>query len=265
MLEAVDLSFGYAGRAIGKHVSLSVAPGEVLCLLGPNGCGKTTLFKTMLGLIPKLGGRLELDGRPVADMSRREFARRVAYVPQAGMVHFPFSVFDIVLMGRASWIGAFERPSRADHDIVRKVLDELGISHLAERSFTAISGGERQMVLIARALAQQPAVIVMDEPTASLDFGNQARVLMRITSLSGSGLSIVLSTHEPSHAFACADTVALMSNGMIIAKGSPEAVLTADLLGKLYGVDVAVTVIESTGQGICAPVLARQYRDQADR
>ncbi len=259
MLKATDLSFGYSkARPIGHGVNFSVSAGEVFCLLGPNGCGKTTLFKTLLGLIPILDGRLELDGHPVAGISRRSFARRVAYVPQANTAYFPFSVFDVVLMGRASRIGAFESPSRSDREIATAKLEELGILHLANRAYTEISGGERQMTLIARALAQQPALIVMDEPTASLDFGNQTRVLNQITALAGTGLAVVLSTHEPGYAFSCADTVALMSKGTVLATGAPDTVLTSASLGSLYGVEVAIARLDATGQGICVPVLARR-------
>jgi iron complex transport system ATP-binding protein len=258
ILSAVDLVFGYGGAPIGRDLTLSVDQGEVLCLLGPNGCGKTTLFKTLLGLIPSQGGRLELDGRPVSAFSRPEFARRVGYVPQASAGYFPFEVTDVVLMGRASRIGAFSLPSAADHAVARAALDTLGIGHLGPRSFSAISGGERQMVLIARALAQEPALIVMDEPTASLDFGNQARVLERIGALAASGLTIVLSTHDPGHAFACADKVALMKAGTIVATGSPEAVLTPRALGDLYGVEVTVAWLEDAGRYTCAPSLKKR-------
>lgn len=257
MLNAVDLAFGYPGKTVGKGATFSVSAGEVFCLLGPNGCGKTTLFKTLLGLLPALGGRLELDGVPVSQLSRRLFAQRVAYVPQATAAHFPFSVFDVALMGRASRVGTFERPSASDRAIVRDTLAELGIAHLADHSYTAISGGERQMTLIARALAQRPAMIVMDEPTASLDFGNQARILDRILGLAASGIAVVLSTHEPGHAFACADTAALMRAGTIVASGAPDTVLTPEALGGLYGVEVAVARLAGIEQRVCVPVLRR--------
>lgn len=256
MLIAADLAFGYPGRTIGRGVTLCVSPGEVFCLLGPNGCGKTTLFKTLLGLLRPHGGRLELDGRPVAGTPRREFARRVAYVPQATAATFPFTVFDVVLMGRASALGSFERPSAKDRQIVRETLSQLGIEHLASRSYTAISGGERQMALIARALAQRPAMIVMDEPTASLDFGNQALILRQILALAAGGMAVILSTHEPGHAFACADTVALMCAGGIVMTGTPDAALTQETLGSLYGVEVAVARL--AGRGVCVPLLHKR-------
>lgn len=256
-LSASDLAFGYRNAPVGRGVTLSVARGEVLCLLGPNGCGKTTLFRTMLGLLPAQGGRLELEGRAVASFSRAEFARRVAYVPQAHSITFPFRVVEMVLMGRASRIGAFATPSAKDHAAAHAALETLGIAHLGERLFTEISGGERQMALIARALAQEPDMLVMDEPTASLDFGNQARVLERIRALSASGLAIALSTHDPGHAFACADRVALMKAGRLVAVGAPQDVVTADALRALYDVEVAVAFLEPAGRHVCAPMLSQ--------
>lgn len=257
MLAALDLAFGYRNAPVGREVTLSVARGEVLCLLGPNGCGKTTLFKTLLGLLPPQGGRLELDGTKVSAFSRVEFARRVGYVPQAHSSTFPFRVIEMVLMGRASRIGTFAAPSAADRAAAEAALEALGIAHLGPRLFTEISGGERQMALIARALAQQPDMLVMDEPTASLDFGNQARVLERIRALSTSGLAIVLSSHDPGHAFACADTVALMKAGRVVAIGPPHQVVTAAALRDLYGVEVAVAFLEMAGRHVCTPIFSQ--------
>lgn len=263
MLSAIDLAFGHRGaRPIGHGLTLSLGAGEVVCLLGPNGCGKTTFLKTLLGLIPSRGGRLELDGRDIAAYSRAEFARRVAYVPQAGSAYFPFGVLDVVLMGRASHVDMFAAPSPADRHAARDALKTLGIEHLGGRSFTAISGGERQMVLIARALAQQPAMIVMDEPTASLDFGNQARVLEIIRSLAGDGLAVLFSSHDPGHAFACAERVALMKAGNLLAAGSPAETITAAMMRELYGVNVAVAFLETAGRHVCAPSLSTQEKGE---
>lgn len=258
MLQATELAFGYGRVKIGQGVTLAVDRGEVLCLLGPNGCGKTTLFKTLLGLLPRQGGSLELNGKDIATLSRAQFARHIAYVPQATGAYFPFSVFDVVLMGRASRIDTFASPTMADRAITQEALAALGIGRLAARPFTDISGGEKQMTLIARALAQEPELIVMDEPTASLDFGNQARVLSRISSFAASGMAVIVSTHDPSHAFACASRVALMQSGALVAVGRPQDVLTSEALRALYGVEVAVAYLEQAGRHVCTPTLSER-------
>lgn len=259
-LEAKELAFGYRGRPVGHGVNLTVSADKVLCLLGPNGCGKTTLFRTLLGLLAPLGGRLEFRGKPVQDLGRAEFARHVAYVPQANSVPFPFLVEEMVTMARASRIGTFAAPTPADRAAAVAALKRLDLGHLAERAFTRLSGGERQMVLIARALAQETELIVMDEPTASLDFGNQTRVLDCINEMRRSGLGIVLSTHDPGHAFACADEVALMKDGQVIGYGPPATAVTAATLKRLYGVDVAVEFMPGAGRSICSPVLGKTQR-----
>ena len=259
-LAATDLAFGYRGMPIGRGVSLSLHTGEVLCLLGPNGGGKTTLLKTLLGLLPAHGGSITLDGRDLARFSRAELALRVGYVPQAHTAFFPFTVRDVVLMGRAARIGLFSAPAARDHDAACEALAVLGIEHLANRVYTEISGGERQMALIARALAQEPGILVMDEPTANLDFGNQARVLERIAALSADGLAILLSTHDPDHAFACADRVALLHGGGLIATGTPRETLTPVMLKRLYGIDVTVTWLSEMGRHVCTPSLNRSAR-----
>ncbi|TWT10006.1 ABC transporter ATP-binding protein [Reyranella sp. CPCC 100927] len=261
-LAAVNVAFGYRGAPVGRGVSCAVDAGEVLCLLGPNGGGKTTLLKTLLGLIPAQGGAITIDGRALADFARPELARRLGYVPQAHNALFPFTVREVVLMGRAARVGLFSAPSAQDRDAARQALHALGIDHLADRTYTTISGGERQMTLIARALAQEPAILVMDEPTANLDFGNQTRVIEQIAKLAAQGLGILLSTHDPDHAFACADQVALLRGGDLIALGSPQETLTSDMLRRLYGVDVAVTYLTDVGRYVCTPSFNRSPRGE---
>ncbi len=253
-LEAQGLGFGYPGKRVGRDVSFALASGEVLCLLGPNGCGKTTLFKTLLGLLPAQGGEVLLDGRPLRRLARVEVATRVAYVPQAHAAHFPASVLDMVTRGRTAHLGPFARPGARDHAAALGALEVLGIADLADADYTRISGGQRQLALIARALAQAAPLIVMDEPTASLDFGNQALVLREIRALAAQGYGIVLSTHDPDHAFACASAVALLHDGGLAAQGAPEAVLTAARLESVYGVPVFVDRLAS-GHTVCAPDL----------
>ncbi len=254
-LEAIKLAFGYPERPVGQDASLSVETGEILCLLGPNGCGKTTLFKTLLGLLPAQGGEVTLDGASLAALTRPEIARRIAYVPQAQQMPFPYEVLDVVLMGRISHRGLFAGPGPADVSAALAALADLGIADLAHRDMTRLSGGQRQLVMIARAIAQSAPIIVMDEPTASLDFGNQVRVLTEIRNLASRRTAIVLSTHDPDHAFAVATRVILMTDGHFVAAGTPGEVLRADRLEKVYGVKVSVEKL-SSGATVCAPLLA---------
>ena len=252
MLETRSLGFGYGTKAVGRGVDLEARPREVLCLLGPNGSGKTTLFKTMLGLLPPQAGEVRLDGVALAHLTRPQIARRVAYVPQAHAAHFPFTVIDMVVMGRTSHLGIFASPTQDDRRRALAALATLGIAELAPAEYTRISGGQRQLALIARSLAQEAPAIIMDEPTASLDFGNQVVVLSEVKRLAAQGLTIVLSTHDPDHAFSVGDRVALLDGGRLIAQGAPRDVLTPERLRAVYGVSVVVEQL-SQGQTVCAP------------
>ncbi|MCL4766583.1 MAG: ABC transporter ATP-binding protein [Hyphomicrobiaceae bacterium] len=251
-LEVRDLAFGYPERPVGRDVSLTVEPGEVLCLLGPNGCGKTTLFKTMLGLLRSQGGAVLLDGAPLSRFPRSEIARRIAYVPQAQASPFPYTALDLVLMGRVAHRGVFAGPTLEDREIAAAALDELGIGNLAHRDVTRLSGGQRQLVMVARAVAQAAPFLIMDEPTASLDFGNQVVVLMEVKRLAARGAGVVLSTHQPDQAFAVADRVCLMRDGQTVAIGLPVETLTSERLEDVYGVAVSIERMRS-GQTVCAP------------
>jgi ABC-type cobalamin/Fe3+-siderophores transport system ATPase subunit len=262
-LDVQELAFGYPGKEVGRGVSFDLVGGEVLCLLGPNGGGKTTLFKTILRLLAPRQGRVAVDGEPVAGWSRGRLARVFGYVPQAQLGVFPFTVAEIVLMGRTAHIGPFATPSRGDRAIAEEMLAVLGIGHLAARPYTEISGGERQLTLIARALAQQPPILVMDEPTASLDFGNQVRVLGEIAQLAGRGIAVMLSTHDPDHAFLCAHRVALLHQGRLARLGPPDDVITRESLREVYGVEVTVTQvprIDGSTARVCVPTLGGPER-----
>ena len=250
------LGFGYPGHAVGRDVTLALEPGEVVCLLGPNGGGKTTLFKTMIGLLKPQAGRVSIDGEDIAQWSPRRLAQAIGYVPQAHAGYFPFTVADVVLMGRTAHVGLFAAPSAHDRDVAGRSLDALGLAGFAGQVYTRISGGERQMVLIARALAQEPALMVMDEPTASLDFGNQLRVLDQVTALARQGMTVVLSTHDPDHAFHVADRVAMLHGGGLLALGPPAEVITPARLRQVYGVEIEVLTIDRPGRPprrVCVP------------
>jgi len=239
-LAVENLAFGYPGKPVGRDASFMLAAGEILCLLGPNGSGKTTLFKTLLGLLAPQAGRICLDGEDIRAWRRRRIAQSVGYVPQAHTAYFPFTVIEAVAMGRTPHLGLFATASDADIAVAERALATLNIAHLRDAIYTRISGGERQLVLIARALAQEPRMLVMDEPTASLDFGNQMLVLDHIRKLAARGIGVVLSTHDPDAAFACADRVALLHQGRLIRIGPPYEAITAETLKLLYGVDVDV-------------------------
>jgi iron complex transport system ATP-binding protein len=253
-----DLAFGYPGKPVGEGVTFAVEPGEILCLLGPNGGGKTTLFKTLLRLLEPRGGVVRADGESIARWTRSRLARTFGYVPQAQLGGFPFSVREVVLMGRTAHVGPFAVPSRRDHAAADAALALLGIEPLADRVYTEISGGERQLALIARALAQEPRVLVMDEPTASLDFGNQVRVLTQIEAVARRGLAVIFSSHDPDQAFLCANRVALLSHGRLAGLGPPDEVISRESLEAIYGVAVEVVLIDRPGGGrtrVCLPAL----------
>ena len=252
VLAARGLGFGYGAKPVGRDLDIELRAGEVVCLLGPNGSGKTTLFKTILGLLPSQEGEVLIDGVAIGRLSRSEIARRVAYVPQAHATHFPFRVVDMVVMGRTAHLGLFAAPSHEDRRRALGALATLGIGTLADSEFTRISGGQRQLALIARALAQDAPAIVMDEPTASLDFGNQVIVLAEVKRLATQGLAVLLSTHDPDHAFSISDSVALLDRGRLVAQGRPHVVLTPARLREVYNVTVAVERL-SQGQTVCAP------------
>jgi len=254
MLEVKSLAFGFPGRTVGKDVSFSLGAGEVMCVLGPNGGGKTTLFRTLLGLLAPHGGSVELEGTPLDSLSRAEIARRVGYVPQGHAGYFAYSVREFVLMGRTAHLGVFASPGKKDVAVAERALESLGIAHLADKPVTEISGGERQLALVARALAQEPKLLVLDEPTASLDFGNQVRVLERISALAGSGISILFSSHDPDHAFLCARRALLLAEGRVLEIGAPRDVIRPDTLERMYRVSVQVLPLPG-GAHTCLPTI----------
>ena len=254
ILDVRSLSFGFPGRTIGRDISFSLAEGEAMCVLGPNGGGKTTLFRTLLGLLPAHAGDVLLTGKPLNSLSRPEVARHVGYVPQGHAAYFAYSVKEMVLMGRTAHLGAFATPARRDHEVAERALEALGVAHLAHKPVTEISGGERQLAMVARALAQEPALLVMDEPTASLDFGNQVKVLQRIISLAGTGMAILFSSHDPDHAFLGAQKALLLGEGRALEQGAPADVIRADSLQRLYGVSVQVVRMDE-GRHVCLPSL----------
>jgi iron complex transport system ATP-binding protein len=237
-LQALQLAVGYPGHAVGSGFDLSLPPGQVLALLGPNGGGKTTLLKTLLGLLPALGGEVHIDGQPLRSFSPAQRARQLAYVPQSHAGAFAFTVADLVLMGRTAHGTLFSAPTARDHAAARAAIERLGIGHLAERPATMVSGGERQLALVARALAQEARFVVLDEPTAALDFGNQGKVMREIRGLAAAGLGVLFTTHDPNHALRFADHAMLIRQGRTLVQGPVAEVISQALLVQLYDAPV---------------------------
>jgi len=224
-----------------KGISLEIPDGKVTALLGPNGSGKSTLFKVLLKILLPYEGRIYVDGEDVSGFDRNRLSRVIAWVPQEEDTFFPYTVLEYVLMGRAPHLGFFSLPSRNDEEIVNKVLRQLGLSSLAHRKVPSLSGGEKRMVSIARALAQESNILILDEPTAHLDLGNKARVLRIIRRMADSGRTVVFSTHDPNEVSLVADRVAIMNGGEIVSEGTPATAIARDILEKIYGVRVIVS------------------------
>lgn len=254
-LELKNLSCGYRQRNVIDSISLGINEGEVIGLLGANGCGKTTLIKTILGLLPNYGGEVLLDGTNIKHWTSAQIARVIGYIPQMHTPPFPFQVLDVVLMGRTAHIKPFASPSPKDVKIAERALEMLSISYLRDRIYTEISGGERQLVLIARALAQEPKILIMDEPTSSLDFGNQIKVLSHIKQLAGMNLAVLMSCHFPEHAFLYSTRVVLLNEGRILHSGTPDEAITAERLKILYGVEVEILTVRRLNKElkVCIP------------
>ena len=237
-LDIEDLSVGYGDKAVVRSITFSLASGEVLAVLGANGAGKTTLFRSLLHFIQPLEGRVLLDGRDTGELSRRQLAARIAYVPQCHHCTFPYTVSDIVTMGLNPHISRFGEPTWKECGVVAETLDLLGIGPLGHRYYRNLSGGEKQLVLIARALVQKPKLMVMDEPTASLDFANAVTVLSQILRLKGSDMALMITSHSPRQARVYADRVLMLKDGGVYRLGGPELLVDEGVLHGLYGIDM---------------------------
>jgi iron complex transport system ATP-binding protein len=240
MIRINQASFSYDHNNVFSDVSFELHPGEVLCLLGCNGCGKTTLLRCISGALRLEAGNIHLDGRDLSGMTATDIARRIGFVFQEHSAPFPYSVIDVVCMGRAPHLGLFSAPKSKDLRISEEALGMVGMFHLRDKPYTQISGGERQLVLIARTIAQQPDVILLDEPTSHLDLKNQALILRMINKLALQGLSVMMSSHLPNHALLFSGKVALMHHGGIFAIGKPDDVISEDSLREIYGIEVKI-------------------------
>ena len=262
-IEVNGLSFSYRkGTPVLHDVSFTLGSGKFICLLGPNGAGKSTLFKCMLGLLRGYEGEIRIDGDSIASLTQKQLARRVAYIPQTTSPVFNYSVEDVVLMGTTALTAGLSSPGEKERAFVDRALDTLNIGHLRNRMFMNISGGERQLVLIARALAQQAGILFMDEPTANLDYGNQIRVLEQVHQLSQQGYTVIQSTHNPEQAFLFADEVLAVQGGTIAAQGRPNEVMDAGLIESLYGIRTEVLSIKEDRMRVCVPVSSLRDKEK---
>ncbi len=252
-IEVKNLSFSYGERPVLRDISFSIKQGEFVSILGPNGVGKSTLFRCMLGLLSGYSGQVCIDGVDIRKMSASQCARHVAYIPQSCGAAFNYSVFDIVLMGSTPSLAGFTNPGKKAMERCEWALDKIGIAELSQRCFHRLSGGEKQLVMIARAITQNAPLLMLDEPTASLDFGNQLRVLQQMKALSSEGYTIIQTTHHPEQSYMFSDRVLAIQSGKLLADGKPAQVLTPDTLKALYGLDVEVLSLYEDTVRVCLP------------
>lgn len=239
-INLIDLVCGYPSTDILGPINLSLRTNEICCILGRNGIGKTTLFKTIMGFISAKQGCVVVDNKNICSVDAKELARYISYVPQAKNYSYQYSVLETVLMGRACHIKTYESPSAKDYEIATAMLDKLSIAHLTNKLYFELSGGEQQIVLIARALAQESNFIIMDEPASNLDYENQKKVLDVLKKLSNNGIGIIMSSHSPDHAFYCGTTVVMITKDKRIISGKNDQVLNSKHLKEVYGVDVEI-------------------------
>ena len=243
-IDVAHLSFSYGSREILHDLSFSIPDGCLVNVLGPNGVGKSTLFRCILGLSPHYSGTILVNGKDLRALSVRERAREISYIPQSHAPVYDYEVVDVVLMATGNDLKMLATPGEAQLQRAHEALARIGIEHLAHRTYTQISGGEQQLVLIARALAQNAQTIIMDEPTSALDYGNTMRVLSCVRQL----------THNPDHAFLYSDATMVLSKGGLKAFGDPREVITSELISELYDIEVEVNSLYGDKVRVCVPV-----------
>jgi len=257
MLSVRNLHFAFGSLPVLRGVSLEARTGEVCGLFGPNGCGKTTLFRCCLGLLQGRAEMLAVDGHAIGALAPSDRARLMAYVPQEHKPPFPLRVRDVVMLGRTPYLGLLGRATAADWRIVHDTLEWIGLSGLAERPYDRMSGGQRQLVLIARAVAQRTPVILLDEPASGLDFHNQIRIWGVLRSLAASGTAVLCCSHDPNHVGWFCDSVVVMKDGAVVAAGPPPAALRAETLEQLYPGACELTTTAGTSVVLPRTVVAR--------
>ncbi|MBQ6586951.1 MAG: ABC transporter ATP-binding protein [Coriobacteriales bacterium] len=252
-IDVQNLSFAYGKHQVLYDISFQIPDGCLVNVLGPNGVGKSTLFKCILGLNAGYKGRIQVNGKDLKGLSIKQRAREIAYIPQSHAPVYDYNVLDVVMMSTGNDLHLFAEPKAEHVERAYAALERVGVAHLADRTYTHISGGEQQLVLVARALAQNARTIIMDEPTSALDYGNTVRVLSCVRQLAREGLSIVQSTHQPDQAFLYSDRTLVISAGRLLAYDEPKAVITKEMVSHLYGVDVEVNSLYDDRIRVCVP------------
>lgn len=253
VLNVKDIAFAYPGcKQVFEHLSFSVRPGQIVSILGPNGAGKTTLLNCLANLVQPGSGEIYLDGHPISKLQPREIACKIGYIPQFIEPSFAFTVIEYVVTGCAPYMNTFERPGTQHYETAYEAIRRLGIGHLAERSYMHVSGGERQQVAIARVLTQHPAFILMDEPIAHLDCGNQIKVLQTVRELADEGYGILLTTHNPDHALLLGGNTAVIDRHGRLRFGPGEEILRQDILTELYDTELRLFYAEALSRTVCA-------------
>ena len=256
LLSVRSLSFAYrADSPVFSDVSFTLEAGHSFTILGPNGAGKSTLLGCLGAQLAPDSGGVRVEGRSLADMGPGSIARRIGFVPQSLAAVYGYRVRDFVVMGRAPYIARFLQPSDADYDMVDRTLRDLGIFHLADKSYTELSGGERQQVVLARVLVQDPRIILLDEPTSALDFGNQLKVIRIIKELTESGYAVIMTTHNPDHAIMLDDRVGVLGADGHMRVGGTVEIVTEGVLSEVYRTDVRIVDVPEIGRRACLAVL----------
>ncbi|NLY73426.1 MAG: ABC transporter ATP-binding protein [Tissierellia bacterium] len=244
MLRTENLSCGYGDHMVLEGVDFSAKPGELICILGSNGSGKSTLIKTIVGLERPLGGRIEIEGEDIRGWSFRKRARYLSYIPQTFSANFQYKCMDIVLMGRTAYLGFASSPSKEDEKIASRAFETLKINHLKDKIYSQLSGGERQLVKIAQAITQEARIIIMDEPANNLDFGNQITLFNHLVDCKNMGITIIMVTHSPEHAFLYASKVLLVKEGRVMEIEEPNSNLKEEDLRNIYEVDLNLVELD---------------------
>ncbi|EQB39949.1 hypothetical protein M947_05030 [Sulfurimonas hongkongensis] len=254
IIEVNDLHFSYKNHKVLSGINFELNRGEVVSLLGINGCGKSTLIKLILKLI-HTDADIKIDAEDLKSYSHKDLAHKIAYIPQYNNTPFNYQVLDMVLMARVTKLGFFAQPSKKDYEVAMAALEKIGMEHLKNRAFGQLSGGQKQMVLLARSIAQEVNTFIMDEPVAGLDYGNQIRLLELIDSLASEGYTFLKTTHYPDHALLMSSRVVVMHEGVIVADDAPEAVITKEMIEKIY--DIKADIVTHGEHKRCLPIFEK--------